>query len=42
MLLCYLRDFISYRYGKITEYVNTYRGRLRVEKTADTGARRTA
>lgn len=42
MLLCYLRDFISYRYGKITEYVNTYRGRLRVEKTADTGARRTS
>ena len=41
MLLCYLRDFISYRYGKISEYSNTYRGRLRMEKTVDTGSRQT-
>lgn len=41
MLLCYMRDFISYRYGKIAEYSNTYRGRLHMEKTVDTGSRQT-
>ncbi|HJB92434.1 MAG TPA: hypothetical protein H9708_00595 [Candidatus Borkfalkia stercoripullorum] len=41
MLLCYLRDFISYRYGKITEYANAYCGRLDIRKTADAGERRT-
>ena len=41
MLLCYLRDFISYRYSKITEHSNTYRGRLAVNKTVDTGSRQT-
>lgn len=42
MLLCYLRDFISYRYGRIAEYSNTYRGRLIIEKTVDAGSRMTA
>ena len=41
MLLCYLRDFLSYRYGRIAECANTYRGRLSIEKTIDTGSRHT-
>ena len=35
MLLCYLRDFITFRYEKITELANTYSGSLRMEKHAE-------
>ena len=40
MLLCYLRDFVSYRYGKIAELANTYHGKLEIGKVAETGGRR--
>lgn len=42
MLLCYLRDFITFRYDKIMELVTTYNGSLRMRKTADADGRRTA
>jgi hypothetical protein len=33
MLLCYLRDFISYRYDKILDLTNTYDGKMVMKKT---------
>lgn len=33
MMLCYLRDFISLRYNKITELTTTYNGRLTMNKS---------
>jgi hypothetical protein len=33
MLLCYLRDFIAYRYDKILDLTNTYSGKLAIKKT---------
>ncbi len=33
MMLCYLRDFITVRYNKITEYEYTYEARLSLDKT---------
>lgn len=41
MLLCYLRDFITFRYDKIMELVTTYNGSLRMRKTAEADGRRT-
>ena len=40
MLLCFLRDFITYRYEKLTELANTYRGSLQIKKQADGDGRR--
>jgi len=36
MMLCYLRDFISIRYSKILDAVNTYKGKAQIEKTIHT------
>lgn len=38
MLLCYLRDFISFRYEKILELVYTYNGTLEINKTVHSGS----
>ncbi|MDE5943587.1 MAG: DUF2357 domain-containing protein, partial [Clostridia bacterium] len=42
MLLCFLRDFLSYRYDKIRELTNTYSGGLQIKKNVRTGNRKTA
>ena len=39
MLLCYLRDFIDYRYSKIIELGNTYRAKFAVDKVVKIGKR---
>lgn len=36
MLLCYVRDFVAIRYGKIAQIVNTYDSRLQIKKTLQT------
>ena len=41
MLLCYLRDFITFRYDKILDLVTTYTGSLRMRKTAEADGRKT-
>ena len=40
MLLCYLRDFITFRYEKITELANTYSGSLVMNKYAEFDGRK--
>lgn len=35
MLLCFLRDFIAFRYDRIVELTNTYNGKLHVKKTVN-------
>ncbi|MDE6869034.1 MAG: hypothetical protein K2J83_07845 [Clostridia bacterium] len=42
MLLCYLRDFVSYRYEKICELTNTYSGSLQIKKDFRSGNSKTA
>ena len=42
MLLCYLRDFISFRYDKILTLANTYSGSLKMKKFADFDGRKTS
>lgn len=42
MLLCYLRDFVSYRYDKICELTNAYSGSLKIKKDIRSGDRQTA
>lgn len=37
MLLCYLRDFITFRYDKILELTNTYNGKLKIKKRVNFG-----
>ncbi|MDE5722381.1 MAG: DUF2357 domain-containing protein [Clostridia bacterium] len=37
MLLCYLRDFVSYRYEKICELSFTYNGTLNIKKSVGSG-----
>ena len=41
MLLCYLRDFVSYRYSKIADFTDTYSGTLRLKKEVECGNRKT-
>lgn len=41
MLLCYLRDFVSYRYMKIADAVDTYIGELGFDKVIEKGERKT-
>ena len=41
MLLCYLRDFITFRYEKITALANTYEGGMHMKKTAVGDGRKT-
>jgi hypothetical protein len=41
MLLCYLRDFISYRYDKILDLMNTYSGKMVMKKTVLTQSGKT-
>ena len=40
MLLCYLRDFIAYRYEKIADLTSTYSGKLILEKTLEADERK--
>jgi len=40
MLLCYLRDFISYRYEKITDLTSTYNGKLLINKIIEADNRK--
>lgn len=42
MLLCYLREFVSYRYEKICELTNTYSGSLQIKKDVSYGNRKTS
>lgn len=42
MLLCYLRDFVTYRYEKICELTNAYSGSLNIKKQVKSGGRATA
>ena len=41
MLLCFLRDFIAFRYEKIVELTNTYNGKLEMRKNVHQGGRTT-
>lgn len=41
MLLCYLRDFLSWRYTRILELTQTYEGQLSLDKTIEKGGRKT-
>lgn len=41
MLLCYLRDFLSWRYQKIADLTQTYEGKLSLEKKLERGDRKT-
>lgn len=41
MLLCYLRDFITFRYDKILELTNTYDGKLKILKRVNLGSSKT-
>lgn len=41
MLLCYLRDFLSWRYTKIADLTQTYEGQLSLDKTIEKGGRKT-
>lgn len=41
MMLCFLRDFISFRYEKIVELTNTYDGSLEIKKNVHRGGRST-
>ena len=39
MMLCFLRDFITYRYDKIVDLTNTYNGKLEIKKHIHYGGR---
>lgn len=39
MMLCFLRDFIAFRYDKIVELTNTYNGKLTMSKRVHRGDR---
>ena len=41
MLLCFLRDFISFRYDRILALANTYHGTLRMHKAVEAEGRKT-
>ena len=41
MLLCFLRDFISFRYDRILALANTYHGTLRMHKAVESEGRKT-
>lgn len=41
MLLCYLRDFLSWRYTRIADLTQTYEGQLSLDKTIEKGGRKT-